>query len=282
MADQTQKFHIAVLPWPAFGHMIRFLGLAKNIAQKGHRVSYLATPRNIQRLPKHPAYLADSITFVQLPLHNDNSLPENAGATMDIPPHNMLDLKRAYHGLQEDVAQFLENSTPDWIIYDIFAYWLPPIAAKLGISRGFFNTNNAWNMSFISSSIPEIKAKYDPPTKPEDMTVPPKWVTFPTNATFRLFEAKDYFFYKSSNDSNFTEHNLVVSVCEVNIVRSCVELEPEWLKLLKELHQKPVVPVCILPPTMQVRRHDHKDDTWDTIIEWLDKQKRVCCLCCTW
>ena len=137
-------------------------------------------------------------------------------------------------------------------------------------------------MSFISSSIPEIKAKYDPPTKPEDMTVPPKWVTFPTNATFRLFEAKDYFFYKSSNDSNFTEHNLVVSVCEVNIVRSCVELEPEWLKLLKELHQKPVVPVCILPPTMQVRRHDHKDDTWDTIIEWLDKQKRVCCLCCTW
>ena len=75
------------------------------------------------------------------------------------------------------------------------------------------------------------------------------------------------FFYKSSNDSNFTEHNLVVSVCEVNIVRSCVELEPEWLKLLKELHQNPVVPVCILPPTMQVRRHDHKDDTWDTIIE---------------
>nr|XP_023875027.1 putative UDP-rhamnose:rhamnosyltransferase 1 [Quercus suber] len=193
MADQTQKLHTAMLRRPAFGHIIPFLDLAKNIAQKGHRVSYLATHRNIQRLPKVklPPYLADSITFVQLPLHNDNSLPENAEATMDIPHHNMLDLKRAYHGLQEDVAQFLENSTPDWIIYDIFAYWLPPIAG-----------------------------------------------------------------------------------CEVNIVRSCVELEPEWLKLLKELHQKPVVPVCILPPTMQVRRHDHKYDTWDTIIEWLDKQEK--------
>ena len=103
MANQTQKLHIAMLPWPAFGHMIPFLDLAKNIAQKGHRVSYLATPRNIQRLPKLPPYLADSITLVQLLLHNDNGLPENAEATMDIPPHNMLDLKRAYHGLQEDV-----------------------------------------------------------------------------------------------------------------------------------------------------------------------------------
>lgn len=76
-------------------------------------VSYLATPKNIQRLPKLPPYLADSLTFVQLPLHNGSSLLENAKATMDIPPHNMLDLKRAYHGLQEDVAQFLENSSPD-------------------------------------------------------------------------------------------------------------------------------------------------------------------------
>lgn len=107
MADQTQKLHTAMLRRPAFGHIIPFLDLAKNMAQKGHRVSYLATHRNIQRLPKVklPPYLADSITFVQLPLHNDNSLPENAEATMDIPHHNMLDLKRAYHGLQEDVAQ---------------------------------------------------------------------------------------------------------------------------------------------------------------------------------
>lgn len=60
----------------------------------------------------------------------------------------------------------------------------------------------------------------------------------------------------------------------VIIVRSCMELELEWLKLLKELHQKPVVPVGLFPPTMQVRQHDHKDDTWDTVVDWLDKQEK--------
>ena len=52
-----------------------------------------------------------------------------------------------------------------------------------------------------------------------------------------------------------------------------MELKSQWLNLLKELHQKSVVPVGLLPPTIQVWA-DNKDDTQDTIIEWLDKQDR--------
>jgi hypothetical protein len=60
--------------------------------------------------------------------------------------------------LQEAVIRFLETSTPNCIIYDIFA--------KLGISRALFSTVNAFTLFFfISPSIPEIKASYDPPTK---------------------------------------------------------------------------------------------------------------------
>lgn len=54
---------------------------------------------------------------------------------------------------------------------------------------------------------------------------------------------------------------------------SSMELKSQWLNLLKELHQKPVVLVGLLPPTTQVWA-DNKDDTQDTIVEWLDKQDR--------
>ncbi|KAF3950882.1 hypothetical protein CMV_023416 [Castanea mollissima] len=54
---------------------------------------------------------------------------------------------------------------------------------------------------------------------------------------------------------------------------SCMELKSQWLNLLKELHQKPVVLVGLLPPKIQVWA-DNKDDTQDTIVEWLDKQDR--------
>lgn len=53
-----------------------------------------------------------------------------------------------------------------------------------------------------------------------------------------------------------------------------MELKSQWLNLLKELHQKPVVLVGLSPPTTQVWA-DNKDDTQDTIVEWLDKQESV-------
>ena len=55
---------------------------------------------------------------------------------------------------------------------------------------------------------------------------------------------------------------------------SCMELKSQWLNLLKELHQKPVVLVGLLPPTIEVWA-DNKDDTQDTIVGWLDKQDRA-------
>lgn len=64
---QQHKLHIALFPWPAFGHIGPFFELAKLIAQKGHKISFISTPRNIHRLPKVLENLQPLVDLIELP-----------------------------------------------------------------------------------------------------------------------------------------------------------------------------------------------------------------------
>ncbi|KAK1587094.1 hypothetical protein Q3G72_009441 [Acer saccharum] len=266
MTTSSHQLHIAMFPWLAFGHIIPYLELAKLIAQRGHKITFISTPRNIDRLPK----LADpNINFVKLTLPHQDNLPENAEATSDIPYDKVQYLKKAFDGLQDPLSHFLQISSPDWIIYDFAPHWLPPIATKLGISRVLFFIFPSWAICFLGSSSSAIINGDDQRNKPEHFTVPPKWVPFPTNIAFRFHEAKrnlDYTEVNVSGLSDFVRLGLTISGCDVIATRGCFELESDWLKLLGELHQKPVTPLGLLPP--QVNQNDN------TTIEWLGEQNR--------
>jgi hypothetical protein len=188
MANDEKKLHIAMFPWLAFGHMIPYLELAKLIASKGHRISFISTPRNIDRLPKIPPSLASLINFVKLPLPHVQNLPDNAEATTDVPLNLVPFLKKAYDALQDSMTCFLEDSRPDWLLYDFAPYWLPPIARNLNIPSAFFSIFIAACLGFIGT-----KAHLGERKSPEDYTVPPRWVPFPTTVAFRLFEVLKIF-----------------------------------------------------------------------------------------
>ncbi|KAK7852682.1 udp-glycosyltransferase 91a1 [Quercus suber] len=65
----------------------------------------------------------------------------------------------------------------------------------------------------------------------------------------------------------------VMDGCDIMVVRSCMELEPKWLQLQEDLHQKPVIPVGQLPTTVHNSR-DNETETWLWMKEWLDKQAK--------
>ena len=253
---EPKKLHIAMFPWLAFGHIIPFLELGKLIARKGHHISFISTPRNIDRLPKIPPHLAPLITLVKLPLPHVENLPENAEATMDVPYHIIPYLKKAHDGLQEPLSNFLESSAPDWIIHDFAPYWLPPIATKLRISMAFFSIFNASSFSFFGPTKPSITEVQEPRSEPEHFTVSPKWVPFPSKIAFRLFEAKKIFENYEENASGVSDWfrlATVMSGTQVFAVKTCMEIEDEWVNLLGELHNVPVIPVGLLPPSAQER-----------------------------
>ncbi|KAK1300152.1 putative UDP-rhamnose:rhamnosyltransferase 1 [Acorus calamus] len=75
------------------------------------------------------------------------------------------------------------------------------------------------------------------------------------------------------DDSGVSEgyrFSVVIADCDVVAVRSCGELERDYLKLLEtDMYRKPVIPLGLLPPVVP----DRTDSTWDDIFEWLERQK---------
>ncbi|KAJ6432442.1 hypothetical protein OIU84_019641 [Salix udensis] len=272
--EEHDELHIAMFPWLAFGHMIPFLELAKLIAQRGHKISFISTPRNIHRLPPLPPNLTPRINLVSLPLPHVENLPDNAEATADLPHDKIPFLKIAFDSLQDSLFHFLQSSSPDWIIFDFAPYWLPEITAKLGISGVHFSIYNAWTISFVGPSCPAMINGDDPRTEPQHFTVPPEWVTFPSKVAFRFHEAKRFFDHTEVNSSGVTDlfrWGSVIAGCDVVAVRSCLELEADFLRLVEDLHGKPVIPVGLLLPSAQFSEGG-VDEEWVTIREWLDKQ----------
>ena len=93
-----------------------------------------------------------------------------------------------------------------------------------------------------------------------------------------MFEAKKIFDNIEDNASGVSDWfrvEMAISGTEALVVRTSMEVEGEWLKLLGELYDHiPIIPVGLLPPSTQESGDNNKDSTWGTIGEWLDKQEK--------
>nr|GEU50835.1 UDP-glycosyltransferase 91A1-like [Tanacetum cinerariifolium] len=285
MAENSNgNLHIAMLPWLAFGHIIPFLELAKLIAIKGHKISFLSTPRNIDRLPQIPQTLNSCINFVKIDLPKVENLPENAEATKDIPLDTVKYLKIACDRLQQPIADFIKASSPDWIICDFHTHWLGPLAAKHGVRMAYFSVFPPVFLGFFGS--PDVLMYgCDGRRTPEEFIKRPKWVSFESEVGPSLFHLTR----TRKNVRDGEEHvrdtyrlGVTINACDTVVVRNSLDYEPNWLNLLRELYQKPVIPAGLLPATAseddnvswQDTRSEDDNASWQDTREWLDKHEK--------
>ncbi|KAF5184943.1 Udp-glycosyltransferase [Thalictrum thalictroides] len=274
--DDQGKLHIVMLPWLAMGHIIPFLELSKCLAQKGHRISFVSTPRNIKRLPKIPPKVSHLINLVELPLPHVDNLPEDAEATIDLPPNKVHYLKKAFDELKYSVDAFLEDLVPDWVIYDFAAYWLPPLASKMGVSCAFFSLFNAASVAFFGPPS-VLTGEVEVTHALENNIMMPKWMPSSPRVFLRLYEIVrllDTIKENVADVSDGVRYGLAVSSSDIVFIRSCVEFEQFWLDFVEqEVLQKPIIPVGLLPPTVPMSvTVDVEDGEWVKIKKWLDKQ----------
>lgn len=267
MDNKNEKLHVAVFPWLAYGHIIPFFEIAKFLAEKGHRISYISTPKNIRLLPQLPTNLSSNFSFVELALPYVEGLPLEAESTADLPIQKVPYLKQAHDLLQLPLTHFLQNSKVNWIILDFVSYWLPGVASQLGINSVYFSIFCANSMCFFC---PPSEILNDGRQKPEDFTVVPDWIDFPSNVAFKLYEVIGH---RKCMDSisDYDRVGMVFRDCQVVAVRSCPEFESEALSLLGRLLKKPVLPVGLLPPKPQDVASD--DEKWQVLKNWLDNKK---------
>ncbi|KAL0920370.1 hypothetical protein M5K25_009500 [Dendrobium thyrsiflorum] len=270
MTMEGGSLHILMLPWLAFGHLLAFLELAKSIARKGHRISFLTTPRNVARLPAIPPPLTSFINFIEIPLPQIEHLPENAEATIDLPSTDFRPyLSKAFDTLEQklsDLIQTKQISYLDCILFDYAAHWVPTIAVKFGVPCAFFSIFNASFLSFLGPPS-ALMGGVSSWKKAEELTLLPTWIPFPSTIVFRSFEARQIFngaVSDASGVSEFYRAGKSIQGCQIVLIRSCKELEPEWLQFLGNLYEKPVVPVGLLPPSIE--------QGWHATLDWLEKQ----------
>ncbi|TVU05303.1 hypothetical protein EJB05_48461, partial [Eragrostis curvula] len=138
-SPSSSVLHVVVFPWLAFGHMIPFLELSKQLARRGHAVTFVTTPRNAARLLPAPEEqsAAAGIRVVKLELPEVEGLPAGAESTADVPPEKVELLKKAFDGLAAPFADLVaaggfsfSSRKPDWMILDFAQYWAWPIAEE--------------------------------------------------------------------------------------------------------------------------------------------------------
>lgn len=277
MGGSADQMHIVMFPWLAFGHISPFFKLAKLMAQKGHKISFVSTPRNIDRLPKIPKTLAPFIHLVSIPLPSVPNLPQNAESTTEVPLEKIKYLKLAYDLLQQPITHFLESHKPDWILCDYVSYWLGPVAAKLGIRCCHYSVYSASFLGFLGPPSNLIKGDgYR--VRPEDFMVKPKWVPFETNVAMSLYQilalAPSMEEDEEDKEQHVTEPYRAGSTakhCDMVAIRSSIEFEGDWLKLVQDIYEKPVIPVGLLP---SFEESNEDDEDWSEIKDWLDKQAK--------
>ncbi|KAL1167656.1 hypothetical protein V6Z11_A05G032800 [Gossypium hirsutum] len=187
---------------------------------------------NIIRLPKLPPHLSSNISIVEFSLPQVQDLPAEVESISELPIDQIPSLKKAYDNLPDPLTEFLKNSNVNWIIHDFAPYWLPRVATLLGINLIFFSTFNA--TSFVSMGPPSALLG-DLQQRPEDFKA--------------LHETVNYQ-HCMDDVSDSQRVGLLIEGCQVVTMRTCFEFEPDEVKLLIKVFQKPAVPVGLLPPSL--------------------------------
>ncbi|XP_065859335.1 putative UDP-rhamnose:rhamnosyltransferase 1 [Euphorbia lathyris] len=283
MAEMGKEVHVVMLPWSAFGHLIPFFQLSISLAKSGIHVSFISTPKNIIRLPPIPSNLQTLMQFVEfpLPILEDEPLPEGAEATVDLPGSKIDYLKIAYDLLQHPLNNFIAEQKPNWIIADVIPHWIPEIAQQNQVQLVHFSVFSA--SSFLFLGYPdylvfgtESRKRLRPSW--ESMTSKPDCIDFPSSLAYTKKEAIDVFqWIYSMNASGISDGDRVCKVvnsCQAFFIRTCTEVEGDYLNTCQKLLGKPVIPAGLLPPEKpKLAREEIKDDdSWSQVFKWLDQQ----------
>jgi len=225
--ENCKPLHVVMLPWLAMGHILPYFELAKILAQKGHTVTLINSPKNIDKIPKPPKTIQPFINLVKSPLPHIEQL-QGEESTQNVPANMIFYLKSAYDGLQDHVTEILKTSKPDWVFCDSTANWLPSIAKSLNIPCAHYSIVPAWNICF-----------FNPPKEQINIGVcgPPKWVPFKTTMHFKPYEImRIKSQVKNDSGRQFTRSDTdnVYSSCDLYLIRTCRELEGEWLDYLSD------------------------------------------------
>ncbi|KAL0408779.1 UNVERIFIED_CONTAM: UDP-glycosyltransferase 89A2 [Sesamum radiatum] len=151
MSSNNNGVHILVFPFPAQGHMLALLDLARQLSLRGLTITILVTPRNIPIL--NPLLSANaSIQTLVFPFPSDPSIPPGVENLKDLGNHGNMPFIAALSRLQNPIFQWFKSHSnllwPFSLIrfLDGLITWL----TSLEFHGLFFTVMELWHVLFLN------------------------------------------------------------------------------------------------------------------------------------
>ncbi|KAJ7981784.1 Glycosyltransferase [Quillaja saponaria] len=163
------KYHIAMIPWVAMGHMTPLLHLANELAKRGHTITYFM-PRKAQLKLQHLNLYPDLITFHTITIPHIDGLPPGTEIATEIPISLCPLLAEASDLAQDQIELAFRANKPNFVVHDN-VYWMPHLAKQLGIKSICYNVVFAATLALVF--VPGRNFPKDRPITAEDLSQPP-------------------------------------------------------------------------------------------------------------
>ncbi|KAL6966137.1 Cyanidin 3-O-galactoside 2''-O-xylosyltransferase FGGT1 [Sarracenia purpurea var. burkii] len=261
----SPKFHIAMYPWFALGHLTPFLHLSNKLAKKGHKISFFIptkTQSKLEAFNLHP----DLITFVPITVPHVDGLPPGTETTSDVPVSLHTLLMTAMDRTQNDIEKLLHRLKVDVVVFD-FTHWIPAVARQLEIKSVHYCIVSPATVGYTLSPARKLLGRE---VTADDLIRPP--AGFP-NSSIKLYphDARVLAalrFMKYGENIQFGERLFMsLSQCDALAFKTCREIEGPYCDYLETQFRKPVLlsgPFIPEPPTSPL------EEKW---VNWFGRHK---------
>ncbi|XP_059662682.1 UDP-glycosyltransferase 79B6-like [Cornus florida] len=276
----SSKFHIAMFPWFAFGHITPFLHLANQLAERGHNISFLL-PKQAQLHLQHSTNLLHPhlITFHAVAVPHVQGLPPGTETASEIPISLNGHLATAMDLMRDQVEALLRVLKPHFVFYD-FAYWIPAIASKIGSKTVCYSVVSAASVAIACKVL--VPMDKDKPLSESDAA---EFIQYPppgypsSTILLNASEVGVFSFVLQEFGSGITFYDRVTTAlkeCNAISIRTCQELEGDLCDYIGSQFGKPMLltgPVLlpaeppVLLPAEPAAKTQLEVDGWG---KWLD------------
>ncbi|XP_057779483.1 UDP-glycosyltransferase 92A1-like [Salvia miltiorrhiza] len=277
--------HIVMLPFMAQGHLIPFLALANQIAQRfPFTITIATTPLNVRYLRTAASTSNPRIHFSDLPFNAaDHGLPPDTENTEALPLHLVINLFRASTSLEAAFRALIRDITardgapPLCIISDVFMAWANEVARSSATVNVAFTTGGAYGTAAYMSMwqhLPHRCAAAD-----GSFAVP----GFPNSRRFHVSQMHRFLRDADGSDpwSRFFQPQIAQSLCSFGwLCATAAEIEPLGLDVFSNYTKRPIW--CVGPlisqgmldrkPSRVIGKHAGREPgiSPEKCLEWLD------------
>ncbi|CAH9093775.1 unnamed protein product [Cuscuta epithymum] len=258
MGDAARRPTVLMFPFLAHGHITPYLGLAKNLSDRGFLIYLCSTPILLVSIKKMiPEIYSGSILPVELHLPHLPDLPPHYHTTNGLPPHLHPTLRKALRMSKPNFSNILHTLKPDLLIFDFLQIWAEVMARDLHIPAIRFYNACAATSSYINFMTRNASSA----SQTESYPYPALRLKGGGEAIFRA--AVDNVIKTGR------EPEECLSEPQMVLMSTSMEMEPEYIEYYSRTIGCKVVPVGILAQEPQA---EESPENTEEILDWLRKK----------